>query len=119
LLGLTSFTVCIVQEEGVDRVEPLAPVQNRVELRETLLCFVLVAPNSAHAFCSRYDFGPWPLLPGISQLPPGATEVCDSHRKMECGCRRLRGGVHVVVCVYVYGCESVVALHVVGSPLLI
>lgn len=33
----------------------------------TLLCFVLVhAESGAHDFCSRYDFGPWPLLQGFS-----------------------------------------------------
>ena len=41
----------------------------------TLLCFVLVDPEGGHAFCSRYDFGPWPLLP-IEHLPDAAMQVC-------------------------------------------
>lgn len=41
----------------------------------TLLCFVLVAPASAHAFCSAYDFGPWPLLAGVASLQPRVLEV--------------------------------------------
>ena len=33
----------------------------------TLLCFVLIEESSGrHAFCSRYDFGPWPLLQSVS-----------------------------------------------------
>jgi hypothetical protein len=64
------------QEEGVHPVQPLAPVAFNQELKETLLCFVLVdAVTSAHAFCSRYDFGPWPLLPGIDSLPRDVLEV--------------------------------------------
>lgn len=41
----------------------------------TLLCFVLVGPASGHAFCSAYDFGPWPLLAGVASLQPGVLEV--------------------------------------------
>ena len=33
----------------------------------TLLCFVLIEKSTGrHAFCSRYDFGPWPLLQSVS-----------------------------------------------------
>lgn len=63
------------QDEGVLHVEPLTPDSFAAELRDTLLCFVLVGPASAHAFCSRYDFGPWPLLPGVATLPPGVLQV--------------------------------------------
>ena len=36
-------------------------------LRSTLICFVLThAATATHTFCSRYDFGPWPLLEGLS-----------------------------------------------------
>ncbi len=62
------------QEEGVGRVEPLTPGAASAALRDTLLCFVLVGA-SAHAFCSRYDFGPWPLLPGVASLPPAVLQA--------------------------------------------
>ena len=45
-------------------------------MRSTLLCFVLVGPGQKHAFCSRYDFGPWPLLEGVTALPERVTAVC-------------------------------------------
>jgi hypothetical protein len=44
-------------------------------MRSTLLCFVLVGPAQQHAFCSRYDFGPWPLLEGVETLPDRVSEV--------------------------------------------
>ncbi len=52
-----------------------APVVNAPVVNATLICFVLVDPHSRHAFCSRYDFGPWPLLQGIGGLRPEATQV--------------------------------------------
>ena len=45
-----------MQEEGIAVIEPLADLDHLTpELRETLLCFVLVGPGSQHAFCSRWD----------------------------------------------------------------
>ena len=44
-------------------------------MRSTLLCFVLVGPAQQHAFCSRYDFGPWPLLEGVDALPERVSAV--------------------------------------------
>lgn len=42
------------------------------DANSTLICFVLVEEaSSAHAFCSRYDFGPWPLQ-GMRELPAPA-----------------------------------------------
>lgn len=52
-----------------------APAIGGGSLDSTLICFVLVDPQSRHAFCSRYDFGPWPLLDGISELPERAQAV--------------------------------------------
>lgn len=70
------FTLADTQEEGVKGIRPLVAEEQIDEaLKQTLLCFVLVAPGSAHAFCSRYDFGPWPLLPGITSMPPSAWQV--------------------------------------------
>jgi sugar/nucleoside kinase (ribokinase family) len=43
---------------------------------QTLLCFVLVDPAGGHAFCSAYDFGPWPLL-------ADALEASAEHRWQE------------------------------------
>jgi hypothetical protein len=64
-----------LQEEGVQDLEPLAPTSFQETLNQTLLCFVLVNPQGEHHFCSRYDFGPWPLLPGVDSLPPGVLKV--------------------------------------------
>ncbi len=44
----------------------------------TLVCYVLVDPQGGHAFCSRYDFGPWPLLSGVSALPPTVSSTLRS-----------------------------------------
>ncbi len=69
----------LLQREGVHEVRPLIGLEHLDEsLKQTLLCFVLVAPDSAHSFCSRYDFGPWPLLPGVTTMPPPAWQVTPS-----------------------------------------
>lgn len=66
----------MAQEEGVARFQPLVPKAFDEALKETLLCFVLLDDRtSAHAFCSRYDFGPWPLLPGVDRLPESVHQV--------------------------------------------
>ena len=60
------------------RLEALTPAAFHAEpsLARTLLCFVLVdAGSGAHAFCSAYDFGPWPLLCGVNALPPAVHQV--------------------------------------------
>lgn len=65
-----------VQEENVSTVEQIADDIDDVALDQTLICFVLVdIESSKHAFCSRYDFGPWPLLSGIQRLPDSALQV--------------------------------------------
>ena len=38
---------------------------SRRDMSETLLCFVLTDGDGGHAFCSRYDLGPWPLLADV------------------------------------------------------
>lgn len=63
--------------EGVDHVE-LIPADDgaRVSaLAETLICFVLSDGAGAHAFCSRYDLGPWPLMRDVSDVSNEAREV--------------------------------------------
>ena len=68
--------LCVIQKEGVRDLRPLIGSEYIDDsLKQTLLCFVLMAPDSAHSFCSRYDFGPWPLLPGVTSMPPPAQQV--------------------------------------------
>lgn len=63
------FLKDILELEGVHFLSTLAPGLAQFA---TLLCFVLVGPSAQHAFCSRYDFGPWPLLPLKGGLPGDA-----------------------------------------------
>lgn len=67
----------VLQAEGIAQVEPVATQALSPELDQTLLCFVLLAPGGKHSFCSRYDFGPWPLLPFVAELPAGVTRVLE------------------------------------------
>lgn len=62
-----------MRNEGVPLVEPVLP--DGCSLKQTLLCFVLVGPDGGHVFCSRYDFGPWPLLQGAQDIPPHVQQV--------------------------------------------
>jgi len=87
------FLSDVLIDEGIKLIEPVA-ISNNVdssstgiitdndvlteEQDSTLLCFVLVAPNGQHSFCSRYDFGPWPLLSFVNTLSPGVERVLDS-----------------------------------------
>ena len=61
------------QAEGVAAIQPLDAAA--AAQAATLLCFVLVGPESQHAFTSRYDFGPWPLLSGVTSLQPEVLQV--------------------------------------------
>lgn len=71
----------VLQKEGVRDLRPLIGSEYIDDsLKQTLLCFVLVAPDSAHSFCSRYDFGPWPLLPGVTSMPPPAQQALHDTR---------------------------------------
>ena len=53
----------------------IAPPSAGSDVNTTLICFVLIDPAGRHSFCSRYDFGPWPLLAGITSLPDSALAV--------------------------------------------
>jgi hypothetical protein len=56
-----------VQEEGIQEHLTLTENVEDELLLHTLVCFVLVERSTrAHSFCSRYDFGPWPLLTHFS-----------------------------------------------------
>jgi sugar/nucleoside kinase (ribokinase family) len=77
-----NFLSSVLLQEGVHLLPILAedtppspppPPQQQQQLFSTLLCFVLVAPETqTHTFCSSYDFGPWPLLPRMGHLPSDA-----------------------------------------------
>jgi sugar/nucleoside kinase (ribokinase family) len=76
-----AFLAGVLADEGVELVSPLdsaAAAALPPGAGATLLCFVLVAPEEgAHAFCSAYDFGPWPLLGFLRGLPPRAAAALD------------------------------------------
>ena len=61
------------QAERVQLIQPMAA--SAAMLARTLVCYVLVDPSTAHAFCSAYDMGPWPLLPHIHSLSAPALQV--------------------------------------------
>ena len=68
--GLLATLICLVlvQAEGVHKQLSLTEPHATSSLLATLICFVLVhRATGGHAFCSRYDFGPWPLLGGLSE----------------------------------------------------
>jgi len=63
--------------EGVQHVE-LISRHDRAHvsaLAETLVCFVLSDGAGAHAFCSRYDLGPWPLMRDVSEVSNDARDA--------------------------------------------
>ncbi|KAF5830892.1 sugar/carbohydrate kinase [Dunaliella salina] len=90
------FLAKTLHDEGVEALERIAPPTSSSDsadgtyssptpeeaalLQQTLICFVLVDPLGRHAFCSLYDFGPWPLLRGINHLPRRAMELVESAR---------------------------------------
>ena len=76
LIMMTRFR--LPQDERVGDIEPLVEPGTPLPeaMRSTLLCFVLVGLAQQHAFCSRYDFGPWPLLEGVTALPERVAAVC-------------------------------------------
>jgi sugar/nucleoside kinase (ribokinase family) len=68
-----NFLSSVLLQEGVHLLPILAEDPQQQQQFSTLLCFVLVAPETqTHTFCSSYDFGPWPLLPRMAHLPPDA-----------------------------------------------
>mmetsp|Transcript_17088 Transcript_17088/g.43383 ORF Transcript_17088/g.43383 Transcript_17088/m.43383 type:complete len:456 (+) Transcript_17088:91-1458(+) len=73
-----AFLSRVLAEESVRHVErvPLPLAGDGADgAAETLLCFVLVDPDARHAFCSRYDFGPWPLLGHVKELPESSMQL--------------------------------------------
>lgn len=75
------FFRSVMLEEGVKTVQLLSrkgPVTDFL----TLVCFVLIDPRSNHAFTSRYDFGPWPLLDHITSLDPDVLKMVSDSRAL-------------------------------------
>ena len=56
-------------------VSPEAAAQAGRSMAQTLLCFVLTDGNGGHAFCSRYDLGPWPLLADVREVDAAAASA--------------------------------------------
>jgi len=50
---------------------------------DTLVCFVLVDKETGeHSFCSRYDFGPWPLFRSVTSLSESVKNVISRTRSV-------------------------------------
>lgn len=82
-----AFLSRVLAEESVRHVErvPLPLAGDGADgAAETLLCFVLVDPDARHAFCSRYDFGPWPLLGHVKELPESSMQVRSGAASCRC-----------------------------------
>ena len=76
------FLKDVLQEEGIHL--PASVVEEKeMEKHDTLVCFVLVDHESSeHGFCSKYDFGPWPLFAGVSSLPEEALHVLENTKSV-------------------------------------
>ena len=81
------------QAEGVHDNAAIASPEDFPTLRDTLLVLTFVAPGGKHAFCSRYDLGPWPLLEGIETLSDNAYQVNSFFRTCEVKAAMLAGNV--------------------------
>ena len=69
LRDFEGFSVAL-QDEGISNHVNLTDAlpEDDPVLTQTLVCFVLVDRISReHTFCSRYDFGPWPLLSSFAE----------------------------------------------------
>lgn len=92
-----NFLKEVLRSEGVDFVESLmsevlvedgngsvasgscdlGAVSSESDASPTLVCFVLVAPDTQHSFCSLYDFGPWPLLSFVKKVTPDMKRILE------------------------------------------
>lgn len=78
---LGNFLVDVLKAEAADcQVYQMAPQEPGSPMDATLVCYVLVDPASSHAFCSSYDFGPWPLLPSVTSLPKDCLQALSSSK---------------------------------------
>ncbi len=73
-----AFLTKVLAEENIT-FHPLISYDNPTragsESQRTLLCFVLTDGAGKHAFCSRYDLGPWPLLGGNTEMDPAVSRA--------------------------------------------
>lgn len=84
------FLEQVLREEGIAKLQRVLessqasssrrPDPEAMSLDETLVCFVLCDDQGRHAFCSRFDFGPWPFLPGLTALPDASLHVLKRSR---------------------------------------
>jgi sugar/nucleoside kinase (ribokinase family) len=78
------FMQDVLSKEGVFMASGI--VEEDSELAkgfETLVCFVLVDKESGeHSFCSRYDFGPWPLFQSVTTLSESVKKVLARSRSI-------------------------------------
>lgn len=69
-----AFLVETLAAEGVP-FRDLCAIASEDAQTETLKCFVLTDGAGGHAFCSRYDLGPWPLLSRVDVVDEGAASA--------------------------------------------
>ena len=82
------------QAEKVAVISDLTSSDQGSQVRETVLVLTFVTPAGEHAFCSRYDFGPWPLQSELSKLTDQTLQV--SSRCLQ-GCKKQVAGYHEAV----------------------
>eukprot|EP00890_Picochlorum_soloecismus_P002189 jgi/Picsp_1/2971/NSC_01195-R1_sugar carbohydrate kinase len=71
------FMQDVLSKEGVFLASGIVEEDSEVAKGfDTLVCFVLVDKESGeHSFCSRYDFGPWPLFRSVTTLSESVKSV--------------------------------------------
>ena len=73
-----TFLTRVLADEGVPLrrlASPDAVAKAAAAMLRTLQCFVLKDSKGGHAFCSRYDLGPWPLLADVEYVDDAAAEA--------------------------------------------
>jgi|AntAceMinimDraft_1070359.scaffolds.fasta_scaffold04385_3 sugar/nucleoside kinase (ribokinase family) len=73
-----TFLERVLSEEGVPLrrlASPEAVAKAAKTMMQTLLCFVITDGAGGHAFCSRYDLGPWPLLADVHDVDAAAANA--------------------------------------------
>lgn len=79
-----TFLTEVLKAEGTGIVSGIVDrnlLPGRDHAFETLACFVLVnTRTNEHSFCSKYDFGPWPLFWNVHSLCDQAVDVLSRAR---------------------------------------
>lgn len=76
--AFAEFLRRVLDEEGVPLrrlASPDAVGKAAEAMTKTLLCFVFTDGVGGHAFCSRYDLGPWPLLADVQDVDDAAAKA--------------------------------------------